>query len=225
MPTKPAVADAIKFQIFGLQDGVKPWANQFFFHWSIGGPINAADLLTVVTAVDTAWNANMPPVLVDEVTKETVVGTALDSSSAPVASFGSSTPGSLNVNGMGAGSAFIVSRQIARRYRGGHSRVYICGLDPSETNDHQDEFDPSVVAGIAARWVAVENAAATALTGVGKTDREAVSISYYDGFTNVLYPSGRYHAVPTLRVTPLIDPIVLYKGRTQIGSQRRRAQP
>jgi hypothetical protein len=50
-----------------------------------------------------------------------------------------------------------------------------------------------------------------------------VSLSYFSGFTVITSPTtGRARNVPTVRSSPLIDPVVTLKTQTSIGTQRRR---
>lgn len=49
-----------------------------------------------------------------------------------------------------------------------------------------------------------------------------VNVSYFDGFTNKTFPSGRVKPVPTLRATPLVDTVLAYTANPKVASQRRR---
>jgi hypothetical protein len=51
-----------------------------------------------------------------------------------------------------------------------------------------------------------------------------VNVSFFSGFTNKTFPSGRTRPVPTPRVTPLIDPIIGSDVNPKVATQRRRNQ-
>jgi hypothetical protein len=49
-----------------------------------------------------------------------------------------------------------------------------------------------------------------------------VNVSYFSGFTNVTFPSGRIRPVPKLRSVPLVDTVTSWSTNPNVASQRRR---
>jgi hypothetical protein len=119
----------------------------------------------------------------------------------------------------------VIQRKTARRYRGGHSRVYLPGMLASYLDDTEEAWDATQLANTETAWQGIEAAGQAVLHTNGHTDATPVVVSYYLGFTNVLYPSGRYHARPTLRATPEVDIVTAFGGNPRPCSQRRRQQP
>jgi len=51
-----------------------------------------------------------------------------------------------------------------------------------------------------------------------------VNVSFFQGFHNVTFPSGRQRAVPTIRVAPVVDTVIAHAVNPKVASQRRRNQ-
>ncbi len=224
MPALPSVPKAIRVVATGLIDGVKPWVNAWHYGYAVGAAISPADLLAMVSAVSTGWGANIAPNISDTVSLLEIIGTALDSPSAPVEVDTTLRAGALTTQSVAADTSMVIQRKVQRRYRGGHSRVYVPGQDAAQLQDTERTWNPAQVVVMIGAWVELEDTGIDALVAAGMTDAQSINVSYYEGFTNVLYPSGRYHAKPTLRGTPLIDPIVDFSANPRACSQRRRAQ-
>jgi hypothetical protein len=224
MPALPSVPKAAKVILQGFIDGTKPWVNLFHIGYSVGGALTGAEVLAMANAVSAAWGTSLAPSLEDTISLANVIVQALDSSTAPVANDPTVHTGGDSTTPVAAGTAFVVKRLVTRRYRGGHSRVYIPGLGAGALNDDPEEWNAATAAAILADWIEVEDSAVDAIEGV-HTDASSINISYYEGFTNVLYPSGRYHVKPTPRATPVIDQVGFFSYNPKPCSQRRRQQP
>lgn len=130
-------------------------------------------------------------------------------------------------HGTRAGSALpadvcaVVSCHIGRRYRGGHPRKYLAAgvlADTATINTWAGAFVTALEADYAAYAALTASSIVTILGGTS----EEVNVSYYEGSDNVLYPSGRYHAIPRRRLVPVVDPILTYTVNPKLASQRRR---
>lgn len=102
--------------------------------------------------------------------------------------------------------ALVISQEIARRYRGGHSRIYL----PGYTTRYfvvPNQWDSTIVTDAAEGFgVFTFNVVNGSISGLTQTGD--VNVSYYTD-----------HA---LRVTPVVDPITSYVARVRVCSQRRR---
>jgi hypothetical protein len=225
MPALPNVPKAIRISLDGLIQGTKPWRNSFHYGYSVGAAVSAAEVLALANAIATGWAANIGPALSDTLELASVTATALDSSTAPEATVNPGTAGSVTTQPVAAGTALVMQRKVARRYRGGHSRVYIPGVAAAELDDTEESWDSAFLTAFQANWIEFEDTGVDSLEAGGHTDAQSVNISYYEGFTNFLYPSGRYHVRPTLRVTPLVDAVTDFGINPRPCSQRRRQQP
>lgn len=120
-----------------------------------------------------------------------------------------------------AGAAVLSNAKIGRRYRGGKPRAYLvlgAGGDLTDRNDWD-----GTVTGSADTLMNGLAAYINGLTESGTILGSMVSVSYYEGFTPYLEPSGRYRNIPKLRVGgPVVDPITNWQAKTRIASQRRR---
>jgi hypothetical protein len=224
MPAMVPVPKAVKIAFQGLIDGTKPWVNAFHMGWSVGTGLNLAEVTNLATGMGAIWAAELGPNVSDTLQLINTVVTALDSASAPEAVVATPATGAQNTQSVAGGTAMVIQRKVNRRYRGGHSRVYLPGMMAVYLNDTEDQWNPATTAVFAESWADIEQEAITELIADGRTDAQGINISYFFGFTNVLYPSGRYHVRPTARVTPLVDAVVEYVANPRPCSQRRRQQ-
>jgi hypothetical protein len=118
-------------------------------------------------------------------------------------------------------ASVVSSYTIQRRYRGGHPRGY---WPFGVTTDLQNDVDWTAAfvtacnTGFSTFFTALF---AAGWTGAGTLTQ--VNVSYYDGFTVVVSPTtGRARNVPTLRVSPVQDTILIVACKVSIGTQRRR---
>lgn len=188
------------------------------FYFEAGGsPFTPGDLTTAANNLMTNYTASL---FGTDWILNGCLYTDLSSNTGSQQIVGITKPGTASDMGMPAGVAVICKAQVTQRYRGGHTRVYFPGMSTSLLKDSQTlttSGQTNVQTMINAIINAVEGASYTGMTNV-----RSVSVSYHQGFTNVLYPSGRYKAVPTLRSTPLVRPVSSWTADFRLGSQRRR---
>jgi hypothetical protein len=153
-----------------------------------------------------------------------VVCTDLTSETSPEGTASSPTAGSLGGGRLVGSTSLVVSRETGRRYRGGHSRVYLPFGDVTKLSSDA-AWDPAFVATAEGAYIDAEDAFATgAWTGAGAIT--SVMASFYSGFTNVPYGvPTKYRRVPTGRATAVFFPVLNYVGKVAVGSQRRRIRP
>lgn len=145
--------------------------------------------------------------------------------SGPTAGYGetvSATAGTLSGEAIGAGSAFLVSNPIARRYRGGKPRSYWpfgSGGVLLNANTWETGFASSVLSALDTFRSHTETVA-----GDGTSIINWCSVSYYAGFTSVLNPiTGRTKDVPKVRTGSIpVDVILEFVPSVKVASQRRR---
>jgi hypothetical protein len=195
--------------------------NRFFMEYN--GALSTADAQTWVNNAFSAWGATGSLVTRYNVlcALTRVVLTDLSTSSSPQAEKDGNTVGVDSGNVLGAADAMILRFKINRRYRGGKPRMYIGGQTQGSLISTQS-WSASAQAALLAAWAvfkAAVIAGAPAPVGVVKQ----VNVSYFQGFTNVTFPSGRTRPVPKLRVGgPIVDDIVATSTNPRVASQRRR---
>lgn len=217
----PAVPNCMKFlfqQSLGSDANI---LNRLFFTYT-GGPPAQSDCLAFATGAATAWNTNLASRITNQLTLTSVTVTDLASSSGQTATAVVSHSGTTSSSGIPAGSCMVVHGHIARRYRGGHQRWYQSGIPESYLNTPQ-QWIGTDVSTFSTDFAAMVTAIA-ALTSGTTSGLAAVQVSYYSGSTQVLYPSGRYHTVPTKRATGVTDLITGWTANQNVATQRRRNQ-
>lgn len=120
-----------------------------------------------------------------------------------------------------AGVSFVIRKHILRRYRGGHPRVYIPGIAATRLAT-PTQWNAADVSAITSAYTTFIGACTANTNPAAIGTITHVNISYFQGFTNHTFPSGRVKAIPTPRVTPLVDLVVGLGGNAVPGSQRRR---
>jgi hypothetical protein len=166
----------------------------------------ANDMNNMCGSLSSAWNTNLAPLATAGVTLIAVNGTDL---SAPTGAQGSNVVSHVGTRagaGLPANACMLIDQKIQRRYRGGKPRQYWplgAGTDLQNSTLWTTAFQTSVNAAINAMVTAI-----LALTWTGGNMTQIVNVSYFQGFTSVQNPvTHRYRNVPTLRPTPVIDPV------------------
>lgn len=185
------------------------------------GILSLADATTWLGICVTAFNTFVAAVLSTRVTTVLHEMTDLSSNSAPQVQ---SSVGAVGTDGNAlgsAGTAMVMKYHIVRRYRGGHPRVYIPGITAGHVLS-TGLWDSAFLGTVVGDYITYINACrgGTVPAAIGSVTH--VNISYFLGFTNHTYPSGRVKPIPTPRATPLIDTITNITGNPFPGSQRRR---
>jgi hypothetical protein len=219
MPAMPAVSKVVRVDhhYSGAADPNMQVRN--FFQYS--GALSSADATTWLTNIVTAMAVMVVAQFGNAYSMVLSELTDLTSNTAPQVQNSTGATGTAGTNDNPAGTALVIRHHIARRYRGGHPRIYFPGTLASGLTSITQWSN-----GYLAAWVAAYTTYIAAC--VANTNPAAigtithVNISFYQGFTNHTYPSGRVKAIPTLRVTPLIDTILNLSGNATPASQRRR---
>lgn len=219
MPPKPAVNAVAELAAeWVLSEGVK--AVTRWFQRLSGGPLTSGQATDMAGQTAANINTDLNALFLSDTVLTQVTCTDLTSPSAGQGVWTGSYAGSDSGIPMGAGVAIIVSEHFARRYRGGHPRRYL----PSPAAAHmadQQSWTSGFLTAVGTHWG--DFVTAQELVASGGIDLgNFVNVSYYHGFTNVTYPSGRVRPVPTLRATPVVDDITAFTVNPKAGSQRRR---
>lgn len=220
MPARPPVPQVVQIVTeFTLGEDLRV-INRFFQKYSTAGPLSDAGAIAWATACATSWNTHLAPSTAAECTLTGVTITDLSSDLGVEDTVLVSHPGTGAGSGVTAGVAWVVKCHIARRYRGGHPRQYMAGLPISALADPQS-MTPATAAALATDYASFRtDTAAGAPTALQPaTD---VNVSYFQGFTNHTFPSGRVRPIPNLRSTPLVDQIAAFSVNPHLASQRRR---
>jgi hypothetical protein len=221
MRTYPPVPSVVRITIkqsFGGDSGV---INRFYMPFTGPGP-TSSQCSIFANAVFEAWQANIYPLQPSDAGVNEVEVTDLTSATAGEGSSVGSGTGTRAGAPLSAGAAAVLQFGIPRRYRGGHPRMYLCA---GVTGDMAsgNAWTPAFVAAVPTAWV-------NFLAGFelspwpGATIGKQVNVSYFAGYTNTTYPSGRIKPVPNFRDTPVVDTISAFTLNKQLGSQRRRNQ-
>lgn len=214
----PNVVQIVLFQKYGEDLDV---VNRYFQKYS-GSPGSLDDTQAAVWAhaVTSAWTAHLAGHIVSTLSLVKVTVTDLTSD---VGAFGEDDTGSvgtLTPPGVPAGVALVVKSHIERRYRGGHPRQYLAGMPEANLAD-PNTWASGTVSGVATDYTAFRAADSSGITS-GLTPVTDVNVSYFTGFTNHTFPSGRVRPIPNPRGTPLVDQIASFAVNPKVASQRRR---
>ena len=223
MPPLPSVPKVIKITFKHSYGGDTDVLSTIHEEYT-GTPPTTAEIATFATACGAAWDSNMAAYASSaQVSLEEVYATDLSSDTAAQAQVAAVFPGTGGGAALPADTCFVIGYEIARRYRGGHSRGYWPLGTETEVLSPQ-LWTTAAVTAMTATFVGMQAAiAAAGWSGAGTISQ--VNVSYFSGFTVVTSPTtGRARNVPTVRATPLIDPIVDVVGRQPFGSQRRRVR-
>jgi len=218
MPALPAVSKVVRVDFHQLINGAAPCQNRVFFQYA--GALSSADAQTWANAIAAAWVTRILPQQGNDATLVSTTLTDLTSNSAPQVIATNTGTGSLGGSNVSNAVSAVVKCKINRRYRGGHPRHYL--QSPTITSfSNSDAFTPTYITNLTTAW---NNFISDSLTAVPVAAAPAteVNVSYFSGFHNVTFPSGRQKAVPTPRVTPVVDTVISHSVNPKPASQRRR---
>ena len=222
MPALPPVPHVLRVTFKHTAGEDLDLLNRLFISYN-GGPPTSPDCVLLAADLFALWNTH---VSTNFYSGQLLVQCSVEDLTSPTSGVGvhnGSIAGTGGANPMSAGSAYVLKHTIARRYRGGHPRTYL-GIYPdnaiSDPQTWASPFNTNILGGF--------QAFLTAVLGVteGTTNLTSmVNVSYYEGFTNFTFPSGRTRPIPKLRVGgPVVDVVTDTGFNPQVGSQRRRNQ-
>jgi len=220
MPALPSPGKVVKVDVFqSLGDDIHA-LNSYFLGYT--GASSQADLDTLCAAAVTGWQTEILSEQVNDNVLDEIVMTDLVSDTAPRSVVTSGVSGSVSGGAMGAATAMVFSFPTGRRFRGGHSRLYLGGLPQTVLQDPQ-HWSSSIVTTMGGRWDAFIDDQTDAITLSVMGVIRQVAVSYFQGFTVVTNPiTHRARNVPTLRGTPLVEDVVNVRVSNRVASQRRR---
>jgi hypothetical protein len=219
MPALPSVPKVVRVTVKQTLQEDTDVLNRFFIQYTGTAP-TSTDLNTFCGATSAAWGTHMSPEQNTNISVTEVLAEDLSSPSGAVGTSSLAQPGTRSGVTLTAAVCFVLKLTIARRYRGGHPRTYLWVGSETDIATVQS-WKATFAAEVEAAWVAfISELASSVWTGGGSIQQ--VNVSYYAGFHNFTFPSGRTRPIPTLRSTPVVDVVSAISGNLHIGSQRRR---
>lgn len=220
MPPLPVVPNVVRTLLQSSEGADTNILNRMF--WVFSGTVTEAIATAIAEQVATAWTSNLLDKMNTGVTLDTVECQDLSSDTGAFGSHASGETGGMSGDALPTEVTAIINLFLARHYRGGHPRLSISGFNWEQASD-PTSWTSTFVTDLIDGYQAFQTAMLGYSTG-GVTITAQVNVSYYNGFTPVKYPSGRYRNVPNVRTEPLIDYITGFTVNPKVGSQRRRSQ-
>jgi hypothetical protein len=199
--------------VFSGTNTPSKFANIMHVQYASGTP-NAANLTTIAGLLSSNYGTNLLAHVHTGVVLTQVVVTDVSSNTGASGIDTTSRAGLLGGVQLPASCAAVISWKIARRYRGGHPRTYLTGINTASQNDVQT----------------LTTTAQTNFNTDATNFRTAVTTMSVAGFTgfqmcNVSYYQGHQPGLPDKplpRPTPVVDSIIGNHVDVRIDSQRRR---
>lgn len=219
MPALPNVPSVIRIDHF-FKIGEDLNAKCRLFVSYTGTAPTSAMLTTAAASAETSFGTNVCPEMSTDRSLVELKMTDLTTATSGVGLWTGSQPGTAAGALLPASACLLESMTIARRYRGGHPRVYWPFGTQSALSDAQTwtaGFTGSVATALTNYRTTV-----LGLTWAGGGVSAEVNVSYYSGFTTHTGTTGRYRNVATVRLAPLIDTVVGHVYRGGVAQQRKR---
>lgn len=204
MPALPLVPGVIKVEVLGTRDD-KNWANIFHVNYTGTSP-GVSTLETIAIACIDSYNTRFSAEIGTDVSFGPVACTDLGTITTPRTLGGSTHNGLLTGAPLSAMTAMLVTKTVARRYRGGHPRTYFPAGDSTSLAD-ATHWDTAIVAAFNSEYPSFQTDWMNSLFGSTQLVTE-VNVSYY--------------LDKALRVTPQVDAILAVEAQAMVASQRRR---
>jgi len=219
MPALPSVPQVLKLlmTLADTDDNNMIW--RMFLQYAGTAPIDS-DLQTLGAAIGSAWASHLASFWTSNQTMTAVNLEDLTSPTSAVFDQVVSHVGTRSGTPCANGLAVNMAHNIARRYRGGHPKTFLTALVDGDRADVA-HWDSTTLSNLSTAYNAF-TAAINSAVWAGGLSLIPVNVSYYHGFQNFTYPSGRTRPRPLVRDTPVVDLIISTQPVTKIGSQRRR---
>lgn len=219
MPPLPPVPNVLRIVITNTGNDGRIAENVFHVVYT-GGPPSIGDCVSIATNVWNSWVAQYTPDCPAQTSLSKVTVTDLASTMGAQGEYtntdtpvpGTSTHGMLPIS-----TAFLVSKFVARRYRGGHPRSYLPIGTTNDLNDDGDWKNTSYPNWVTSWATLIENLILHGAFGSTSIGQEC-SVTYKSKNLN---PTPPYDVVP-----PHVDeiPIDGYSGGPKLATQRRRVR-
>lgn len=193
------------------------------FHQAYTSAVSAVDATTLCGTLASSWNTRLAPITGLNYTLIATQILDLGSDTGVDVVVPVSHVGTAVANGVPAACCFIMSAHVAKRYRGGHSRVYIPGMyfpDLADVNTWSTTFQGTV----STAWTGIISDLQTSPpAGVGALS----SVTVHQYSSNLadfggIAPSTKKPPWPL--ANPVTYPVTGWSSNPQVGSQRRRNQ-
>lgn len=206
----PPVPLTCKVQLLGTY-GTTNWANVFYVRYTTPDPTVTA-VTALATAINSQWFLYMKSMHAVALVLNSVNVIDLNDVEGNQGSAVSGTAGTKAGDSLPANIAMCATKVIARRYRGGHPRMYLPAMVWADTLDQRNWKGSTVTAvqGSLNSFLSGINGSAPA--GMGAVEMVNVSFWY----------SPVKGQPPVLRAAPIVDKIMSFKVDSRIDSQRRR---
>lgn len=203
MPPMPPVSGALKVQLHWSDENDVGAMTVFHLAYT-GGPPSSANCASMAAAISADAAARFATLLHGDNTIGIATVTDLSSDLGGEGTGGIAISGSRSGDALSPATCVVVSKHVARHYRGGHPRSYL-PLGTS-TDLNSGKWITGFTGPVKVAWDDFINDCKSDGTGCVITDE--ISVSYI------------LHGAP--RVTPQKDTIISTTVPTLIGSQRRR---
>lgn len=206
MPPLPVVPQVCKLVAGGIYHDTT-WLNIYHVHYTGSAP-SSSNINSYLTAIQSAFSTAYGAEMSVDNELNSLEATDLTSDLGANGNISFSTFGVRTGDFQPANVAFVISQEIARRYRGGHPRKYLpWGTSGTLASGSTKFWDPGFVTDCASKF----NTMLGAIVGItegGTTWDTVVNVSY--------------RTAGAVRATAVVDPITGIVARERVCSQRRR---
>jgi hypothetical protein len=212
VPPLPPAPGVLRVTMMGGMSPAK-WMNGFYVHFT-SATASAADLNSLASAISGFWASRFAPLCCTPCIMNSVNVIDLSSPTGNTGVDATVRSGTRTGNMVSANVACVCSLHIARRYRGGHPRMYIPGAATSDVSN-PTTWTAAYVASVTSNvgfFLADINGLAT-IAGLGTL--QFGSLSYYLGYDTTTRKSA-------LRSSPIFSAVDKVTTHARIDSQRRR---
>lgn len=224
MPALPIIANLVKVALsYALEGAVNAVTRHFLLGTTATG---TSALNTAATNIQNAWKANMAPVTMPNTSLVLVEVEDLSSPTAGTGVWAGSVPGTIS-GGLNspAGSAMIITNLLNLRQRGGHSRVFLPGMDGRIISPTDNgEWTNGGATNVLTAWQAYLTAVKGQSGNMGYSSMSHVTPHYYHGnHPYIDTNTNRAHNKPVLDpLGPQPYAIINNGFSLTIGTQSRR---
>lgn len=220
MPALPNVPGVIEYKHTATLNEDADVVNRYYVRYT-GTPPTTGGLIGQLAVLATDWSTVWGPYFASNYVLKEMTATDLTSPTSGAGIWSGALAGGWSTTGdVPGGAAARLNFITGRRYRGGHSGIYVPVTASNMLSDAQTLYPPWVT-DIKNAWINWMSDIGTTMPS-GTTYADQCTVSYYHGATPFTRPSGRVVMIPTLRVSPVVDDVLNVLVNPRVASQRRR---
>jgi hypothetical protein len=219
----PPVPNCLEITLQQSDGGDSNIENKFHLGYTL--TVTTPDLTTLLSTIASAWGTHLAPIYNGGFSLIQIVGNDLASDFGAKVALAATGGGTATGTGMlASGTAVVVQKKEAQKYKGGHPRTYLAGQLRENLQD-SNTWKALWQTTVATAWQQfIHEIVTTAVPAAMGVLTEVVAHRHGDAPGGPVLANGWKRQRSAVLTNPYTNPISSYTVNPQVASQRRRNQ-